>query len=192
MAKKGFYFDMNYCIGCRTCQVACKDKNSLEVGVLFRHVRSFESSKFPKPGFYHYSGTCNHCEQPKCVDACPTGAMYIAEDETVQHDDKKCIGCKNCIWNCPYGNPQYIEESGVVRKCDSCKDLRDAGGNPACVDACIMRCLDFGEMDQLAAKHGSGAVADLPILPSSKITSPSLLVKPKASAHDPKYKETEV
>lgn len=193
MAKQlGFYYDMSICIGCKTCQVACKDKNNLEVGTLFRHVRSFETGKFPLPGAYHYSGACNHCADAKCVKGCPTGAMYYAEDGTVQHDDDKCIGCKYCVWNCPYGAPQFIEQSGIVGKCDSCKDLRDQGENPVCVDACLMRCLEFGDLDELAAKHGSGLTRELPILPLANICQPSLLVKPKNCALDPNYKEKEV
>ena len=91
--RMGFYFDQNSCVGCKTCQVACKDKNDLEVGTLFRHVVDFEIGEFPSVKSYHYAATCNHCENPACVEACPTEAMYIDEtDGTVQHDDEKCIG----------------------------------------------------------------------------------------------------
>lgn len=192
MSKLGFYFDMEACIGCRTCQIACKDKNNLDVGVLFRRVRSFETGVYPQPNAFNYSGACNHCSEAKCVKGCPTGAMYHAEDGTVQHDNDKCIGCRYCIWNCPYGAPQYIEEKGVVMKCDSCKDLRDAGQNPACVDACLMRCLDFGEIDKLKAKYGPDLVKELPILPSSAITNPNVLIKPKDCALQRGCKEKEV
>lgn len=193
MGKKGFYFDMASCIGCRTCQVACKDKNNLKVGTLYRQVRSFESGKFPKPGFYHYSYTCNHCSNPKCVEACPTGAMYIAEDKTVQHDDSKCIGCKYCTWACPYGIPQYIPDLDKVGKCDMCKDLTDKGENPVCVDACPMRCIEWGDLDELRAKHkDQRLVSDIAILPSSKITTPSLLINPKLAAYEPNCKQKEV
>ena len=93
--RMGFYFDQNSCVGCKTCQVACKDKNDLEVGTLFRHVVDFEVGEFPSVKSYHYAATCNHCENPACVEACPTAAMYIDEtDGTVQHDDEKCIGCQ--------------------------------------------------------------------------------------------------
>ena len=91
----GFYFDMTACIGCRTCQVACKDKNDLEMGVIFRRLSDFEVGEYPAVQTYHYSGSCNHCEKPECVAACPNAAMYIdEEDGTVQHDDEKCIGCQ--------------------------------------------------------------------------------------------------
>ena len=101
---QGFYFNQQMCIGCRTCQVACKDKNDLEVGYLFRRVESFEVGEFPAPATFHYSGACNHCHTPACVEVCPAGATYInEEDGTVQHDDEACIGCGYCVKACPYG-----------------------------------------------------------------------------------------
>ncbi|WP_019850294.1 4Fe-4S dicluster domain-containing protein [Desulfitobacterium sp. PCE1] len=192
MGKKGFYFDMEACIGCRTCQIACKDKNNNDIGVLYRRVKNFETGVYPQPDAFNYSSSCNHCAEAKCVKGCPTGAMHYAEDGTVQHDKDKCIGCKYCIWNCPYGAPQFIEESGIVGKCDSCKGLRDSGENPACVDACIMRCLEFGDLDELKAKYGDRFVQELPILPSAKLTNPSVLIKPKDCALDSNSREKEV
>lgn len=188
----GFYFDMNMCIGCRTCQIACKDKNDLDVGIIFRRVLTFETGTYPEAKSYNYSGTCNHCAEPKCVEGCPTGAMHIAEDGTVQHNADKCIGCKYCTWNCPYGVPQYVAKLGKVRKCDSCKDLRDAGGNPACVDACLMRCLKFGDLDELRKEYGPGLVQEITVLPSAEKTNPSVLINPKAVAFNKDYREMDV
>ena len=129
---QGYYFDQKACIGCRTCQIACKDKNDLEVGILFRKVLSFEVGAYPETGIYHYSGSCNHCENPACVEVCPNQAMYIdEEDGTVQHDDSKCIGCEYCVKACPYGHPQYIADLRIVHKCDGCIGLRSAGERPA-------------------------------------------------------------
>jgi len=192
MAKLGFYYDNTLCTGCRNCQVACKDKNDLKVGITFRSVRDFETGKFPMPGFYHYSGTCNHCADPKCVKGCPTGAMYVAEDGTVQHDDNLCVGCKYCVWNCPYSVPQYIEEAGIVSKCNACKDLRDQGEQPVCVMTCDMRALKFGDLDELTTKYGPGLVKELPILPSASITNPSVVIKPRNAALATSYVRKEV
>jgi len=191
-SRLGFYFDSRACIGCRACQIACKDRNDLGVGVLFRKVSTFETGTYPTAQTYHYSGTCNHCAEAKCVKGCPTGAMHFAEDGTVQHDKNKCIGCRYCVWNCPYGVPQFIKETGIVGKCDSCKDFRENGNNPVCVDACVMRCLDFGDLDKLSAKYGIDLVKKLPILPSADITDPSILIKPKKSALNSQYKERQV
>lgn len=192
MGRKGFYFDMTSCIGCRTCQIACKDKNDLKVGTIFRQARTFETGVYPTPGVYHYSSSCNHCEHPKCVEGCPTGAMHVDEvDGTVQPDLTKCIGCRYCTWACPYGVPQFIKELGKVRKCDGCKDLRDKGGNPVCVEACPMRALEWGDIDELKAKHGNDTTRDLPILPKSSVTNPTLAIKakPVALQKDFRYKE---
>ncbi|MDQ7092085.1 4Fe-4S dicluster domain-containing protein [Desulfosporosinus sp. PR] len=192
MGRKGFYIDMTACVGCRTCQIACKDKNNLKVGTIFRQVRTYETGVFPTPGVYHYSGTCNHCSNPKCVAVCPTGAMHIDTDLTVQHDMTKCIGCRYCTWACPYGVPKFMEELGKVHKCDACKDLRDKGENPACVDACYMRALEWGDFDELKAKHGSNVTRDLPILPNSSITNPSTFIKPRITALQKDFQKKEV
>ena len=101
----GFYFNERACSGCRACQTACKDRNNLEVGELFRHVRTFQTGTFPNATMYHYSATCNHCESPACVANCPTGAMQKGDDGTVQHDDEACIGCGSCATACPYEVP---------------------------------------------------------------------------------------
>ncbi len=192
MAKLGFYFDMTACIGCRTCQIACKDKNNLDIDVIYRKVHTFETGTYPNISVYHYSHTCNHCEDAKCVKGCPTGAMHYAEDGTVQHDKDKCIGCKYCTWNCPYGVPQFKEKEKVVGKCDSCIDLRNQGLNPACVDACPMRAIQFGDLDELKKEFGEDLTNDIAILPEPSITNPSLLIKAKNSAFTKQFKETKV
>ena len=185
----GFYFDMTRCVGCRACQVACKDRNDLDIGLLFRYAKTYETGSFPKVGMYNYSGTCNHCDNPACVAACPTGAMYKAEDGTVIHDDDMCIGCKACMNVCPYGAPKFDEARGIVRKCDACASQRAKGENPVCVDACPSRALDFGERDELIAKYGADLVKDLPILPDSSMTNPNTLIKAKPCALEENFRE---
>lgn len=182
MAKLGFYFNQDDCIGCKTCQLACKDKNDLPVGIVFRHVRDFEVGSYPDATLYHYAQTCNHCANPACVAVCPVGAMYVDEaDGTVQHDDATCIGCQMCVKNCPYGVPQYDADLGISRKCDACKQLRDNGEPPACVAACQMRALEFGPYEELVAAHPE-AVCDIAILPDSSETSPCTFIDVKAAA----------
>ncbi|MDQ7093644.1 DMSO/selenate family reductase complex B subunit [Desulfosporosinus sp. PR] len=175
MTQLGFHIDMGKCIGCKTCQIACKDKNDLHIGALFRRVYDLESGKFPKPRLSHISLGCNHCAQPNCVRNCPTGAMYKrAEDGLVLHDNAKCIGCRLCVWSCPYGAPQYIEAEGKVGKCTFCDDLLAKGENPACVDACIMRAIDYGDMAELRRKYGDTPSAQG--MPDPNITHPSLTI----------------
>ncbi|WP_434510293.1 DMSO/selenate family reductase complex B subunit [Desulfitobacterium sp. AusDCA] len=181
MAQLGFYYDMTVCTGCKVCQIACKDKNDLDVGPLFRKVFTFEGGTFPNPWAYNLSIACNHCAQPKCVPNCPTGALYKREkDGIVMHDRDKCIGCRLCTWSCPYGAPQYIEKLGKVGKCTLCADLLDKGEQPACVAACQMRALQFGDIEELRKKYGDNA--DIKPLPDSSMTHPSLTIKANKEA----------
>ena len=189
MGKLGFYYNMSACIGCRTCQLACKDRNNLPVGVLYRQVRDYEVGEFPNPGSYHYASTCNHCEHPQCVENCPSEAIYISEEGTVQYDKSKCIGCQYCVDACPYGVPQFIEEEGVIGKCDACAPIRGAGEKPVCVAACLMRCLDFGDLDELREKYGDDLVSEIAPLPSASLTTPSVLIAAKEVALDPDFTE---
>ena len=186
----GFYFNSERCVGCKSCQVACKDRlNIQKAGARPRRVDTYEVGTFPNAKLHHVSISCNHCGQPACIAACPTGAMFKAEDGTVLHDDTVCIKCQACVDTCPYGAPQVVDEfDGLIVKCDSCKSLRDAGLNPVCVDACPMRALDFGDMDELAAKYGDGLVNELPCLPEASLTEPCLFVRPKAAALEEEYR----
>ena len=188
-ARKGFYFDQNLCSGCRTCQVACKDVNDLDVGVLFRKVTSYETGAYPTARLYHLTIACNHCESPACAAGCPTGATFIDEaDGTVLHDDSKCIGCQYCVKSCPYGAPQYLEALNLVHKCNGCKDLRDSGELPACVSSCPNRALEFGPIDELRAAHPEGVNA-IVALPDPGETNPSLVIDAREAAFDESPRE---
>jgi anaerobic dimethyl sulfoxide reductase subunit B (iron-sulfur subunit) len=181
MSQLGFYVDTRYCIACKTCQIACKDKNNLRVGQLFRHVTTFEGGKFPNPWIYHVSMSCNHCADPPCVANCPTGALYKREsDGLVLQDKDKCIGCRYCMWSCPYDAISFNEEEGTIGKCDACEDLLAQGQEPACVASCNMRVLHFGDLEALRQQYGG--TSDILGLPDSDITHPSLLLTPKPVA----------
>ncbi len=181
MGQLGFYYDMTVCTGCKVCQIACKDVNDLDTGTLFRTVYKFEGGEFPNPWAYNLSISCNHCAHPKCVENCPTGALYKREkDGIVMHDREKCIGCRLCTWSCPYGAPKYIEKLGKSGKCTFCANLLDKGESPACVSACQMRALQFGDIEELRKLHG--AEADIKVLPDSGMTHPSLTINAKKEA----------
>ncbi|OGU56490.1 MAG: dimethylsulfoxide reductase, chain B [Ignavibacteria bacterium RBG_13_36_8] len=179
-----FYFDSNNCSGCKTCQVACKDKNNLPVGVLWRRIYEVnggdwirsENTLVPQLVAYNISMSCNHCEDPICVKNCPTTALYKNKDGLVLIDENKCAGCRYCEWSCPYGSPQYDEEKGIMTKCDFCYDYLKDGKSPACVDACPMRVLDFGEFKELQKKYSG--IRDINPLPSSQVTNPAIIIKP--------------
>lgn len=190
MAKQlGFYFDATACIGCRACQVACKDKNDLVVGQTWRQVVEVsggswtpqENGTWATNTFaYYLSLGCQHCEKPSCVEVCPTGAMVKRADGVVVVNADQCIGCRYCEWACPYGSPQFSEAKGVMTKCNFCEDYLAQGKKPACVDACVMRALDVGELAELRAKYG--AVAQVDPLPAANLTRPSIVLTPHAKS----------
>ncbi len=186
----GFYVNQQYCMGCKTCTVTCKDKNDTEVGVNFRRVTEVSGGGFTKVGDvfhadvfgYWISLSCNHCSEPGCVPNCPTGAMHKnPEDGVVSVDTEICIGCKYCTWNCPYGAPQFSEKLGKTRKCDLCADYRAQGKEPACVSSCLMRAIEWGPIDELKKKHPE-AVSALAGLPSPDMTHPNIIFTPHRSA----------
>lgn len=181
MTQLGFYFNQQQCIGCRTCQISCKDRFDLKVGQSFRRVSTFETGKYPNPGYYHLASTCNHCASPACVANCPTGAMAKDLDTgIVTHDDDACIGCQTCVRSCPYEVPVYLEERNIVGKCTACAEERAENNQPVCVAACPMRALEFGDMEELKAAH-PGAVSKIAVLPDSE-TGPSTLIEAKDCA----------
>ena len=150
----GFYVDTTKCTGCKTCMVACKDNNDLPVGIKWRRVYECAAGGFSDNGdgtysqdvkAYYASISCNHCSEPACVKACPTGAMHKRKvDGFVHVDQSVCIGCESCARACPYGAPQIDLKRRVMTKCDGCYDRVAEGKLPACVDSCPMRALDFG------------------------------------------------
>lgn len=171
MAKLGFYYNMNTCVGCGACQLACKDAHGLKPGEFYRRIRMQQEGP--------YSGSCNHCQEAACVSACPTGAMYKAKDGTTRHDDGKCIGCGACMWNCPYGAVSFSRTRGVTQKCDSCAARREQGLEPYCTAACPTGSLRFGPLDNISPQ---GVVSHMDFLADPSKTQPSLKIKPSKRA----------
>ena len=184
MTQYGFYVDTSKCTGCKTCQLSCKDKNDLPVGVNFRRVYEYaggdwvqhEDGTFSNNVFaYYVSVSCNHCATPACTKACPTGAMHKREqDGLVVVDNKVCVGCRYCEMACPYGAPQYNPEKKHMTKCDGCFERVEEGKKPICIESCPLRALEFGPIDELRAKYGSRA--NVAPLPDPKLTNPSLII----------------
>jgi anaerobic dimethyl sulfoxide reductase subunit B (iron-sulfur subunit) len=181
MGRLGFYFDMRYCVSCKACQMACKDRNNLWEGQYFRRVLDFDSGEGAhtngSPRLRNYSGACNHCAKPACLSVCPVGAIRIEDDGVVTINRETCIGCGKCVKSCPYKAVMIKEPRTPAAKCDACGELRRRGKNPACVDACIARCLHFGALEDLEKKYGPGLVREIPALPDPAITEPSLLIR---------------
>lgn len=189
MAKQlAFYFDASACAGCKACAIACKDRSSLPVGINWRKVYDYGGGEWipdaahpdiliPSNVFvYSTSTACMHCEKPLCAEACPAKAIVKRADGVVLIDADLCIGCRYCEWACPYGAPQFNEELGVMTKCDFCQDLQAQGLNPVCVDACPLRALDFGELDDLRKKYGN--VDAIEPLPPADISHPAVVITP--------------
>ena len=189
MAGYGFHFNSEFCVGCRCCQIVCKEKKGLDIGILYRRVRDFETGAFPTPGYYHISSTCNHCDSPACLAFCPVAAIEKNEETgIVTIDTGICIGCKQCIDACPYKVPQFFEQANVADKCDFCQDLLANDEGPVCVEACPQFALDWGDIDELKMKYQL-AVMDVPAIPDSSQTNPSSIITPRASILKTGYRE---
>lgn len=150
MSQMGFLLDQKYCIGCQTCQAACRARHGLTPGV---YPRKATSSQIELTGPY-ISLACNHCTNPACADVCPTGAVQKRDDGIVVHDTEICIGCYSCEKACPYGAPLENDLNDRMVKCDMCAARLDRGENPACVDACPVKVLTVGVVEDLEAQGG--------------------------------------
>ncbi|MHB1097444.1 MAG: DMSO/selenate family reductase complex B subunit [Gemmatimonadaceae bacterium] len=212
MTQPAFYLDASACSGCKACQAACKDKNDLPVGLMWRRVYEVTGGGWTRAGetwtsdvfAYHLSLSCHHCERPICVDVCPTQAMHKRADGIVVVDHDKCMGCQYCSWACPYDAPQYDPARGHMTKCDFCADNLAAGKPPACVAACPMRVLEMREIregregheghegrerregrEEHVLRDGRDTFANASPLPVASLTQPALIVKPHQAAHRP-------
>ncbi|MEG0759443.1 MAG: 4Fe-4S dicluster domain-containing protein [Raoultibacter sp.] len=134
--------------------MACKEKNDLEPGLSFRVVASFEYCVFPEASLFHYSSSCHFCGIPACLQACPMNAITKNDEGIVLYDSSLCIACQSCVKACPHGSPKLSLKNRVVMKCNACIDLKSQNRNPACVDSCHMRCLDFGDINVLQDHYG--------------------------------------
>lgn len=174
----GFYHNTDICIGCKACIIACKDKNDLPLGEKYRRVYDYagcdwsvdDAGACTPSNFFSYSVSvaCNHCTTPLCFASCPNGSIIKRDDGIVHIDQELCIGCGSCVDACPYDEPYMSTVDGKAHKCDFCMDLIDAGETPYCVAACSMRCLEFGDIEELREKYGD--VSYLTPIPSSDET----------------------
>lgn len=184
MAQKAFFLDATRCTGCKTCEIACKDYHDLGVDYTYRRIFDYEGGEWNQASegvwenstfVYHVSVSCNHCDNPACTKVCPTGAMHKDSDTgLVSVDADKCIGCGYCAMACPYGAPTVDRDLKHSVKCDGCANRVAEGKNPICTEACLLRCLYFGDKDEMAQK---GELAALAPLPDSSYTEPNLYIR---------------
>lgn len=136
----GMIIDQQLCVGCAACTIACKAENNTPVGVNWCDKITSTQGTFPDVRFEYISTMCNHCENAPCVTACPTQAMYKDADTGLTlHNPNKCIGCKACVINCPYGvisvnwdkpHANWREGDRVAEGCFSPKELvEEVGGD---------------------------------------------------------------
>ncbi len=178
MSVTAFLTDSTLCIGCKACEVACKEWNEIHddgltwsgfsydnTGALghstWRHVKFVEEpATLPGlggnapdgPTWGFSSDVCKHCENAGCLEACPTGALVRTELGGVFLQPDICNGCAYCVVACPFGVVQKDPNDGRAFKCTFCYDRQKAGMQPACAQACPTGSIKFGEINQLRAQ----------------------------------------
>ncbi len=172
----GFFTDTTLCIGCKACEVACKTWNALpaepdsltgmsydNTGGLsantWRHVAFVEkigagprrATEMPpfQSNWLMMSDVCKHCDNAPCLEACPTGALFRTEFDTVVVQQDICNGCGYCVPACPFGVVDISELDGKAHKCTLCYDRLKGGLEPACAKACPTDSIKFGELSRL-------------------------------------------
>jgi formate dehydrogenase iron-sulfur subunit len=165
----GFFTDTTVCIGCKACEVGCKNWNQLPAaetpgelsgfsydntvrlsGTTWRHVKFVEQFDQPYDGrWLMMSDVCKHCVQAGCLEVCPTGAIIRTEFDTVVIQSDSCNGCRDCIAACPFGVIDINPVSNTAQKCTLCYDRISVGLEPACSKACPTDSIQFGPIEDL-------------------------------------------
>jgi formate dehydrogenase iron-sulfur subunit len=177
--RMGFFTDTTVCIGCKACEVACKQWNDLPAdGSVFRgggsydhtgrlsastwrHVRFVEQLEAEQaPKWVFMSDVCKHCSHAGCLDACPTGALIRTEFDTVVVQPDVCNGCGYCVPACPFGVIDRDKIDGRAAKCTLCYDRLEDGLEPACAKSCPTDSIQFGPYEELV-EVAKGRVARL-------------------------------
>jgi formate dehydrogenase iron-sulfur subunit len=171
---KGFFTDTTICIGCKACEVACKQWNQLpDDGMFFtgmsydntvelgastwRHVAFIEKPVAPGNGdgafrWLFSSDVCKHCARAGCLESCPTGSIIRTEFGSVYVQPDVCNGCGYCIVNCPFGVIDRSDQDGRAWKCTLCYDRLKSEMTPACAKACPTESIHFGDLDELRVR----------------------------------------
>jgi formate dehydrogenase beta subunit len=151
-------YDATRCVGCRSCEVACKEWNDLPpepdsepltdtTAYTWTLIKQYQEGSVES--FRKYQ--CMHCLHPGCVSVCLVGALVKLENGPVVYDSYKCIGCRYCMMACPFGVPKYEWDKPLplVSKCTFCADRLEDGLIPACAEACPVEALTFGTRKEM-------------------------------------------
>lgn len=160
MTRLGMLIDLNTCIGCHACSVACKAEFDVPLGVYRDTVKYVEEGSYPKATRHFIPVLCNQCEDAPCLDACPTGAVVRLDGGEVMIDEGDCNLNKFCMSACPYGAIYIDEDKGTAQKCTFCEHRTAEGRQPACVDACPTDCRIFGDLDDPSSEIAQRAAAE--------------------------------
>jgi formate dehydrogenase iron-sulfur subunit len=173
----GFFTDTTLCIGCKACEVACKQWNQLPddgfrlTGMSYDNTAALGASTWRHVTFAERAGAagaiawqmmsdvCKHCERAGCLEACPTGAIVRTEHGSVYVQPDVCNGCGYCVPACPFGVIARHEADGRAFKCTLCHDRLHGGLEPACAKACPTDSIQFGPLDELRARAAERAAA---------------------------------
>ena len=148
MAHYAIVVDLDRCIGCHGCEIACKNENNIALGEYWNKVvERGPFGEYPDLEMYFLPTMCQQCQDAPCVNVCPTGASYRDADGMVLVDKEKCIGCKYCMMACPYGVRSWSPSEHEVEKCTLCGQLTSVGEEPKCVAACCASARFYGDLD---------------------------------------------
>lgn len=156
----GILIDVSKCIGCKQCQIACMKSHDLPVDTEVTRLSPYAPSVVEmrnisadknKPQIQPVKRQCMNCLEPSCVSACTVGALQKRPDGPVVYDSNRCIGCRYCMYACPFGVPtfEWNKQFSLIRKCDGCAARIDQGKIPACAEACPAGALTFGNRNDL-------------------------------------------
>jgi formate dehydrogenase iron-sulfur subunit len=177
MAVTAFLTDSTVCIGCKACEVACKEwndvpsdgyawsgfsyDNTVALGhSTWRHVKFVEAAPAVGLGgnapdhlaWQFSSDVCRHCEHAGCLEACPTGSIVRTEFGSVYVQPDVCNGCGYCVVSCPFGVVDRRPDDGRAFKCTFCYDRQQAGLRPACATACPTDSIQFGTLEEMRVR----------------------------------------
>lgn len=160
--KNCLVIDLDRCSGCDSCVAACKHENNVDLGIYYSRVNAVgPAGTFPDIEMYWLPSQCQQCENPGCIEVCPTGASYRDEETgVVLVNAEECIGCESCLSGCPYDARMLNPATNVVEKCTLCFQRHaDENWTPACVHNCCCGARYFGDLDD-PSSSASKAIAE--------------------------------